>query len=106
MLGIYILDGILKKHESSINKIIEIDVDTLELIRRLDKRSQTDSAMPYDSSTERIVQRLQEHKIKTTPVIEKYKEIHDVAVIDGMDTFEEVLNRVSSEIESSFKNLK
>ncbi|RLD61911.1 MAG: adenylate kinase [Bacteroidetes bacterium] len=102
----YILDGILKKHESSINKIIEIDVDTLELIRRLDKRSKTDSAMPYDSSTERIVQRLQEHKIKTTPVIEKYKEIHDVAVIDGMDSFEEVLNRVSSEIENSFKNLK
>jgi len=102
----YILDGILKKHESSINKIIEIDVDTLELIRRLDKRSQTDSAMPYDSSTERIVQRLEQHKTKTIPVIEKYKEMHDVTVIDGMDTFKEVLNRVSSEIESSFKNLK
>ncbi len=102
----YILDGILKKHESSINKIIEIDVDTLELIRRLDKRSQTDSAMPYDSSTERIVQRLEQHKTKTIPVIEKYKEMHDVAVIDGQDSFETVLERVSLEIENSFKNLK
>ena len=102
----YILDGILKKHESSINKIIEVEVDTLELIRRLDKRSKTEAAMPYDSSTERIVQRLEEHKTKTIPVIEKYQELHDVAVIDGMTTFEEVLERVSSEIESSFKNIK
>jgi adenylate kinase len=102
----YILDGILKKHESSINKIIEIEVDMLELIRRLDKRSKTDSAMPYDSSTERIVQRLEDHKTKTIPVIEKYKEMHDVTVINGMASFEDVLKRVSTEIESSFKNLK
>lgn len=102
----YILDGILKKHESSINKIIEVEVDTLELIRRLDKRSQTDAAMPYDSSTERIVKRLEQHKTKTIPVIEKYKEMHDVAVIDGQDTFEVVLERVSMEIENSFRNVK
>jgi adenylate kinase len=102
----YILDGILKKHESSINKIIEIEVDTLEVIRRLDKRSKTDSAMPYDSSTKRIVQRLEDHKTKTIPVIEKYKDMHDVAVIDGMASFEKVLESVSTEIESSFKNIK
>ncbi len=102
----YILDGILKKHESSINKIIEIEVDMLELIRRLDKRSKTDSAMPYDSSTERIVQRLEDHKTKTIPVIEKYKEMHDVAVINGMASFDDVLKKVSTEIESSFKNIK
>lgn len=102
----YILDGILKKHGSSINKIIDIEVDMLEVIRRLDKRSKTDSAMPYDSSTERIVQRLEEHKTKTIPVIEKYKEMHDIAVINGMFSFEDVLKRVSTEIESSFKNIK
>jgi len=101
----YILDGILKKHGSFINKVIEIEVDTLELIRRLDKRRQTSAAMPYDSSTERIVQRLEEHKTKTIPVIQKYKEIHEVAVIDGQGTFEAVLERLSAEIESSFKNL-
>jgi len=102
----YILDGILKKHGSSINKIIDIEVDMLEVIRRLDKRSKTNSAMPYDSSTERIVQRLEEHKTKTIPVIEKYKEMHDIAVINGMASFEDVLERVSTEIESSFKNIK
>ncbi|MBN1251576.1 MAG: adenylate kinase [Bacteroidales bacterium] len=102
----YILDGILKKRNSVINKVIEIEVDTLELINRLDKRSKTDSKMPYDSSTEKIVKRLQEHKEKTIPVIEKYKEIHNVSIIDGMDTFENVFKKVCDEIDTSFKNLK
>ncbi len=101
----YILDGILKKHDSFINKIIDLDVDTLELIRRLNQRSKTNERMPYDSSTEKIVKRLQEHKDKTLPVIEKYKEIHDVSAVDGMASFDEVFGRISKEIESSFKTL-
>jgi len=32
--------------------------------------------------------------------------MHDVTVINGMASFEDVLKRVSTEIESSFKNLK
>jgi len=50
---------------------------------RLNKRSQTKAKMPYDSSTEKIVKRLEQHKFKTIPVINKYKEEHDVAVISG-----------------------
>ena len=102
----YILDGLLKKHDSYIAKIFDIKVDTLELIRRLDKRSKTDARMPYDSSTEKIVKRLQEHEDKTIPVIEKYKETHDVKEIDGTPVFEDVLTNISKEIETSFKNLK
>lgn len=101
----YILDGILQKHDSIINKIIELKVDTLELIRRLDNRSKTDACMPYDTSTEKIVKRLQEHQDKTMPVIDKYREIHNVAEIDGTASFDEVMKRVSEEIESSFKSL-
>lgn len=101
----YILDGILKKHDSYIAKIFEIKVETLELIKRLDRRSKTDACMPYDTGADKIVKRLQEHKEKTIPVIEKYKENHDVTVIDGMHTFEAVLQSLSNEIESSFKNV-
>jgi len=102
----YILDGILKKHDSYIAKIFEIEVDTLELIRRLDRRSKTDACMPYDTGADKIVKRLQEHKEKTIPVIEKYKENHEVSVIDGMLSFEKVFENLSNEIESSFKNVK
>lgn len=102
----YILDGILKKHNSSITKIIEIQVDTLELIRRLDKRSKTNEKMPYDSSTEKIVKRLEEHRNKTIPVIEKYKKLHAVSVIDGEADFDTVSMRIANEIETGFKNLR
>lgn len=102
----YILDGLLKKHGSSIAKIIELEVPVLELIQRLVKRSQTDECMPYDTSIEKIVQRLKDHENKTIPVIKKYQELHGVVKIDGMGTFEEVFERISFEIENGFKNLR
>jgi adenylate kinase len=102
----YILDGLLKKHNASITKIIEIDVPVLELIERLDRRSKTDNKMPYDSSTAKIVKRLQEHEEKTIPVIEKYKELHDVVKIDGTGSFDEVFDKIATEIETGFKNLR
>jgi len=102
----YILDGLLKKHGSSLSKIIEIEVPMLELIRRLDERSKTKDCMPYDSSTAKIVQRLQDHEIKTVPVIEKYNELHGVVKISGLGTFDEVFDRISFEIENGFKNLR
>jgi len=102
----YILDGILKKHNTTIRKIIEIQVGTLELISRLDQRSKTSHCKPYDSSTEKIVRRLKEHEEKTIPVLEKYKEIHDVAIINGDAPFEVVFERLSEEIEKGFKNLR
>ena len=94
----YILDGLLKKQAASTIKIMEIEVPTLELINRLDARSKTDRRMPYDSSTAKIVQRLQEHETKTVPVIRKYNDIHGVTKIDGRGTFEEVFDRLSSEV--------
>lgn len=102
----YILDGLLKKHNSSISRIIEIEVPVLELIRRLDERSKTSRCMPYDTSTAKIVQRLQEHETKTVPVIMKYNQLHGVTKIDGTGSFDEVLKKISYEIENGFKNLR
>lgn len=102
----YILDGILKTHHSKIRKIIDLQVSTLEVISRLDKRSKTNNCKPYDSSTEKIVRRLKEHEEKTIPVLEKYKEIHDVAIVNGEASFEVVFERLAAEIEKGFKNLR
>ena len=102
----YILDGMLKKYGSSISKIIEIEVPTLELISRLDQRSKTDHCMPYSNSTAKIVKRLQEHETKTVPVIEKYNQLHGVIKIVGLGTFDEVFQRISEAMESGFKNLR
>jgi len=102
----YILDGLLKKHSSSISQIIEIEVPTLELISRLDARSKTDGCMPYDNSTAKIVKRLQEHETKTVPVIDKYKQLHGVTKVDGQGTFDAVFERIAIEIENGFKSMR
>ena len=101
----YILDGLLKKHGSSISQIIEIEVPTLELISRLDARSKTDRCMPYDSSTTKIVKRLQEHETKTIPVIQKYQQLHGVTKIDGLGTFGEVFERIAKVVEDEFRKI-
>ncbi len=101
----YILDGLLKKHGSHIAKVVEIEVHTLELIRRLDQRSKTDRCKPYDNSTARIVKRLEEHEMKTVPVIRKYNQLHGVTKIDGTGTFEEVSARISEAIEDGFRRM-
>lgn len=102
----YILDGLLQKHGSSISKILEIEVPTLELIRRLDERSKTDSCMPYDTSTSKIVKRLAEHEAKTVPVIQKYNQLHGVTKIDGMGSFDEVYARIAREIEAGLRSMR
>lgn len=99
----YILDGLLKKHGSSISKTIEIEVPTLELIQRLDARSKTNRCMPYDTSTSKIVKRLQEHEEKTVPVIEKYNQLHGVSKIDGVGDFDDVFERLSKEFEKDIR---
>lgn len=101
----YILDEILQRRNTAIDKVYDVDVETLELVDRLDKRSRTDKRMPYDSSTARIVKRLKAHKEKTLPVIKKYEESHSFSVINGMDTFENVFNALCSDIEKTFKNI-
>jgi adenylate kinase len=102
----YILDGLLKKYGTSISKIIEIELPMLELISRLDQRSKTDRCMPYDTSTQKIVKRLQEHETKTVPVIEKYNQLHGVVKVNGEGTLEEVYKRIAFEIEDGFKNMR
>lgn len=96
----YILDGLLRKHGSGVSRVFDIEVPTLELIRRLDARGKTGRRMPYDSSTERIVKRLEEHETKTIPVIEKYKSGRGVVTIDGTGGFDDVFGRLSAEVEA------
>lgn len=102
----YILDAMLKKHGSSISRIIDLEVPMLELIGRLDARSKTDRCMPYDTSTAKIVKRLQEHETKTLPVIAKYGQLHDVVRVDGTGTFEEVFARLSVVVEDGLRRLR
>lgn len=102
----YILEGILKKHGMKISRFIELEVPTLELVQRLDARSKTDSCMPYDTTTQKIIQRLLDHETKSITVLNRYKEMYEVSAIDGVGTFEEVANRIYYDLENRFKYLR
>lgn len=102
----YILDGMLKKHGSSISMVLQLEVPTLELINRLDERSRTKKCMPYDTSTARIVKRLQTHEDTTIPVMQKYNQIHEITKIDGRGTFEEIFERVAAAVEHGIKRTR
>lgn len=90
----YILDGLLRKHGSSISKVVDMNVPILELIQRLDKRGKSPKGRAYDTETWRIVQRLQEHEQKTLPVLERYRQSRQVHVIDGTGERLEIYNRI------------
>ena len=96
----YILEGMLRKHGSGISQIINLEAPVLELVRRLDARSQTDRRMPYDSSTAKIVNRLHEHELRTIPVIEKYRKEREVIDIDGTGAPDEVFARLRAEVQA------
>ena len=102
----YIFDGIMKKHGLSLTKIFELRVPTLELLKRLDRRRLTDGTKPYDSTTEKIIDRLQMHEKRAIPVIKRYKQSHTVTKIDGTDTFDNVFEKMCVEIETGAKNLR
>lgn len=99
----YILDGILKKHGSSITQVMKMEVPTIELINRLDKRRDTDKRKVYDSNTQKILKRLQDYTNMTVPVEEKYASLYSTVEVDGAGTLEEVYSRIAGEIRKGLK---
>lgn len=95
----YILDGMLQQYGTTISKIFEIKVPTLECFTRLNKRSKSEIAKAYDMSTENILTRMHEHETKTIPVIDKYSKTHDIIEIDGALPFDEVFDSLVEEVE-------
>jgi len=103
----YILEGILKKHGLSITKMYELTVSPFELVKRLEYRRKQDSAKPYDSSTAKILYRLEQHENSTVKVIKRFRKgRYDVVKIDGMDTIENIFNKITNDIETGVKNLR
>lgn len=102
----YILDGLLRRLNSTVSYAIEIQVPTLELIKRLSARSKTETARSYDKTTDLIINRLEEHEIKTVPVSEFYKKQGKFTVIDGKAHEQEVFRRLSAAVEYAYRNIR
>lgn len=102
----YILDGILKKKGHAINCVINLNVNYIELLKRLDARSRTQKKMPYDNSAATIVSRLEEHESHSEAVLEYYRQHNQVIDVDGTGEIEDVYKRVREPVLRASKNLR
>ncbi len=90
----YILDGLLRRINSRVSCMLNLKLSTLDAIKRLNDRGKTDRKRPYDTSTDMILNRLDEYEKKTKPVIEYYKKQTIFFEVDGAgneDTVNEML---------------
>lgn len=102
----YILDGLLRKQGTKVSCVINIDVPTLELVKRLDARGKTNHRQPYDVSTQTIVKRLEMHEKKTLPVLEYYKKAVNVYHVDGEGNVNDVYNRVLEPARETYRTVR
>ncbi len=102
----YILDGLLRKLNSSVSCVFNLDVPTLESIKRLSARSKTEKNRYYDMNTDVIIRRLESFQNRTKPVLDYYEKQKNIYNIDGIGTEEEVLKRLTKKLELAFKNAR
>lgn len=102
----YILDGILKKKGHNITCVINLKVNYIELMKRLDERSRTNKRMPYDNSATSIVARLEEHEKHSKGVMDYYREHNQVIDVDGHGNIEEVYDRIFEPVTRASRSLR
>jgi adenylate kinase len=90
----YILDGLLMKHNSKTTSVINLEVPTLESIRRLSKRGKTFNKRPYDKDADIIIRRLERHETFTPKVVDFYEKQGKYSEIDGTSTEDKVFEEM------------
>jgi adenylate kinase len=102
----YILDGLLRKVNSAVTVCMELQLPTLDSVKRLSARGKTEKGRSYDKSTDLIVRRLEEYQNRTEPVIDYYQKMDKVLKINAKGEREEVFERLSQSVENTFKNVR
>ena len=102
----YILDGLLRKIGQRVSCILDLKVPTLELFRRLSARGATERALAYDRATDTIVQRLEDHERYAVQILGYYEKTRRLHAVDGSGTREEVLERMTMQVEEAFRQAR
>lgn len=93
------LDKLLELKKTEIGKVLILDVNEDELIKRLVLRGKTSGRS--DDADENIQRNRQEvYKKETLPVADYYSKSKKVATIDGKGEIQEVFERLSSHIDN------
>jgi adenylate kinase len=102
----YILDGLLRKLSSTVTSVINLNVPTLESIKRLTARSKTHSKRAYDADTDIIIHRLEQHERRSVKVGEYYTKQNKVELVDGVGEEDQVFERLTQTVNESFKKIR
>ncbi|MEF8984491.1 MAG: nucleoside monophosphate kinase [Bacteroidales bacterium] len=102
----YILDGLLRKMNSSVSCVLNLDISTLESVKRLTARAQTEKKRPYDQNINTIIHRIEQFETHTRPVLDFYKDKNIIYHIDGVSSQDEVFQRLSDNLDQAFKELR
>jgi adenylate kinase len=102
----YILDGLLRKLGSSVSCVFNLDVPTLESIKRLTAQSKTDQRRYYDMDTDVIIRRLENFQNRTIPVLNYYEKQKNIYKINGIGSEEDVYKRLVENLELAFKHAR
>jgi adenylate kinase len=96
------LDKLLELKKTEINKVLILDVDEEELIKRLILRGKTSGRS--DDADENIQRNRQAvYKKETLPVAAYYSRARKVTNIDGMGEIDEIFERLCSYIDKKIK---
>lgn len=92
------LEVAFEERNNKISFLIDIQVETKELITRLIKRGETSGRS--DDNLDTIKKRLQVYESKTAPVNDFYKNLGKYHAIHGMGEIEEIFARISKVIDT------
>ncbi|NLA24176.1 MAG: adenylate kinase [Bacteroidales bacterium] len=102
----YILDGLLKRIDSSVTKVIGLKTSSLLAMKRLRHRSKTENARSYDMDTDVIIHRLEVFEQKTAAVAEYYKKSDKFICFDSDADEDELFEEISCAIEKAIREVR
>mgnify|MGYP000988662191 CR=1 FL=1 len=102
----YILDGLLRRLDSTVSFCIELSASTLESIKRLSARAKTSHARAYDVNTDLIVHRLEEYNEKTVAVGNFYDKQNKFTAVDASGEESVVFDRLCDKVEKAMRILR
>lgn len=102
----YILDGLLRRLDSSVSFCVELNASTLESIKRLSNRAKTNHARAYDLNTDLIIHRLEEYHNKTLAVGNFYDRQNKFASLDATGNEQAVFERLCDKVEKAMRILR
>jgi adenylate kinase len=96
------LDNLLELKKTEISKVLVLEVDEEELIKRLVLRGKTSGRS--DDADEKVQRNRQEvYKKLTLPVANHYAKSKKVTVVDGMGDVQDIFERLSAHIDKKMK---